>query len=132
MSERITVQVNRRYVPKYTRTTFQPGKTPSETIVTIAGTRAPTQKEFVTGFLRQRGKDGAFVNEMYNVWNMLRASLNKPRSTYPSFRKLIWNMKKENIIVPIPEVEIRARGLLGEAPIARSYYRLNPGYVEDE
>jgi len=132
MSGRITVQENRRYVPKYTSATFRQGNMQNETVITVTGTRGLTQREFVTGFLRQRGKNGAFVNELCHGWNQMRAAINKPRSTYPSFRKLIWNMKKEKIIVPIPEAEIRARGLLGEAPIARSYYRLNPGYIEDE
>jgi len=132
MSERITVRENRRYVPKYTSATFRQGNMPNETVITVSGTRAPTQREFVIGYLKSKGRFGGYVNEMYNSWNQVRAALNKPRSTYPSFRKLIWNMKKEKIIVPIPEAEIRARGLIGEAPIARSYYRLNPDYVEDE
>jgi len=105
---------------------------PNETVITVTGTRGLTQREFVIGYLTKAGRNGAYVNEMYNSWNQMRAAINKPQSTYPSFRKLIWNMKKEKIIVPVPEAEIRARGLAGEAPIARSYYRLNPGYVEDE
>ena len=132
MSERITVQENRRYVVKSASATFRQGNTPNETVITVTGTRSLTQREFVTGFLKNKGRNGAYVNELYNSWNQMRAAVNKPRSTYPSFRKLIWNMKKEKIIVPIPEAEIRARGLIGEAPIARSYYRLNPDYVEDE
>jgi NADH:ubiquinone oxidoreductase subunit F (NADH-binding) len=67
---------------------------------------------------------------MYNAWNQMRTAINKPRSTYPGFRKLIWNLKKQEVIQSIPEAEIRARGLLGEAPIARSYYRLHPDYVK--
>jgi hypothetical protein len=130
MSERITVQENRRYVPKYTSATFRQGNTPNETVITVTGTRGLTQREFVIGYLTKVGRSGAYVNELYNSWNQMRAAINKPRSTYPSFRKLIWNMKKEKIIVPIPEAEIRARGLIGEAPIARSYYRLNPDYVD--
>jgi hypothetical protein len=51
-------------------------------------------------------------------------------SPYPSFRKLIWDMKKEEIVIPIPEDETRSKKLLGDAPISRLYYRLNPLYIK--
>ncbi len=130
MSERIIVEEHPRYVTRYAGAKFQSGKTPTETIITVNGTRPLFQREFVIGYLTKVGRNGAYVNEMYRAWNQMRDAINKSRSTYASFRKLILNMKKEDMIVPIPEAETRARGLIGEAPIARSYYRLNPDYVD--
>jgi hypothetical protein len=132
MNERITVQENRRYVAKYATATFRQGNMPNETVITVSGTRSLTQKEFAVGYLTKAGRNGAYVNEMYRAWNQMRDAIKKSRSTYASFRKLILNMKKEGTIVPIPEAEIRARGLIGDAPIARSYYRLNPGYFKEQ
>jgi hypothetical protein len=130
MSERIVVEEYPRYVTRVARATFQQGKTPTETVITVSGTRPLFQREFVMGYLTRVGRNGAYVNEMYRAWNQMRDAIKKSRSTYASFRKLILNMKKEGSIVPIPEAETRARGLIGEAPIARSYYRLNPDYVD--
>jgi len=125
-----TVNVtDRSYKRKYATATFLPGNDPGETVITVTGTRPLTRREFVIGYLRRRGKNGAFVNEMYKAWNQMRVAIQKPRSPYPSFRKLIWEMKKEKTIVPIPESETRSKGLVGDAPMARSYYRLNPDYV---
>ena len=98
-------------------------------VITVNGTRSLTQREFVIGFLAERGKYGAYVNEMYKAWNQMRETIKKPRSTYPSFRKLIWYMKKDKIIIHIPESEIKSRNLCGDAPIARSFYRLNSLYI---
>jgi len=106
---------------------FHPGNTSGETVVVVNGTRPLTRREFVIGYLRKKGKNGAFVNEIYKAWNQMRVAIQKPRSPYPSFRKLIWDMKKEEIIIPIPEEETRSKNLLGDAPISRSYYRL-PGF----
>ncbi len=130
MSERISVEEHPRYVTRYARAKFQSGKTPTETVITVSGTRPLFQREFVIGYLEKAGHTGAFVNEMYRAWNQMRDAIKKSRSTYASFRKLILNMKKDGMIVQIPEAETRARGLIGEAPIARSYYRLNPDYVD--
>ncbi len=130
MNERISVEDHPRYVTRYARAKFQSGKTPTETIITVNGTRPLFQREFVIGYLTKVGRNGAFVNEMYRAWNQMRDAIKKSRSTYASFRKLILNMKKDGMIVQIPEAETRARGLIGEAPIARSYYRLNPDYVD--
>jgi hypothetical protein len=123
-----TVEVSTSsYQRKYATSTFHPGNTSGETVIVVNGTRPLTRREFVVGYLRKKGKNGAFVNEMYKAWNQMRVAIQKPRSPYPSFRKLIWSMKKEKIIVPIPKDEIRAKNLLGDAPISRSYYRL-PGF----
>ena len=130
MNERISVEDHPRYVTRYARAKFQSGKTPTETIITVNGTRPLFQREFVIGYLTKVGRNGAFVNEMYRAWNQMRDAIKKSRSQYASFRKLILNMKKDGMIVQIPEAETRARGLIGEAPIARSYYRLNPDYVD--
>lgn len=120
-----TVEVSTSsYQRKYATSTFHPGKTSRETVIIVNGTRPLTRREFVLGYLRKKGKNGAFVNEMYKVWNQMRVAIQKPSSPYPSFRKLIWEMKKEGTIIPIPEAEIRSMGLLGDAPISRSYYRL--------
>jgi hypothetical protein len=127
MSERIIVEEHSRYVTRYARAKFQSGKTPTDTVITVNGTRPLFQREFVIGYLTKTGRNGAYVNEMYRAWNQMRDTIKKSRSTYASFRKLILNLKKDGVIAPIPEAEIRARGLIGEAPIARSYYRLNPG-----
>jgi hypothetical protein len=130
MSERIIVEDHPRYVTRYARAKFQSGKTPTETVITVSGTRPLFQREFVIGYLTKVGHNGAYVNELYRGWNQMRDAIKKSRSTYASFRKLILNMKKDGIIVQISEAETRARGLIGEAPIARSYYRLNPDYVD--
>ena len=130
MSERIIVEDHHRYVTRYARAKFQSGKTPTETVITVSGTRSLFQREFVIGYLTKVGYNGAYVNELYRGWNQMRDAIKKSRSTYASFRKLILNMKKDGMIVQIPEAETRARGLIGEAPIARSYYRLNPDYVD--
>jgi len=130
MSDRIIVKELPRHVVKYATANFQQGRTPTETVITVSGTRPLYQREFVVGYLTRVGRNGAYVNEMYRAWNEMRDAIKKSRSTYASFRKLILNLKKEGMIVPIPEAEIRARGLIGEAPIARSYYRLHPAYVD--
>jgi hypothetical protein len=130
MSERISVEEHPRYVKRYARAKFQSGKTPTETVITVSGTRPLFQREFVIGYLTKVGRNGAYVNELYRAWNQMRDAIKKSRSTYASFRKLILNMKKDGMIVQIPEAETRARGLIGEAPIARSFYRLNPDYID--
>jgi hypothetical protein len=120
----VDVKYTPTYQRKYATPTFQQGNTQDEIVITVTGTRPLTRQEFVIGFLRRRGKDGAYVNEMYRVWNQIRVAIQKPRSPYGSFRKLIWNMKKEKMIVPVPESETRSKNLQGDAPISRSYYRL--------
>jgi hypothetical protein len=130
MNDHITVIEKPRYVTRYATANFQQGRTPIETVITVSGTRPLFQREFVIGYLTKVGRNGAYVNELYRAWNQMRDAIKKSRSTYASFRKLILNMKKEGMIVSIPEAETRARGLIGEAPIARSYYRLNPDYVD--
>jgi len=132
MIPQIVVDYNPEYQQKYVTSKFQEGSTNGEMVITVNGTRSLTQREFVIGFLTERGKYGAFVNEMYKAWNQMRETLKKPRSTYASFRKLIWYMKKEKIIIHIPESEIKSRKLCGDAPIARSFYRLNPNYLKNE
>ena len=82
------------YKRKYATATFLPGNDPGETVITVTGTRPLTRREFVIGYLVGEEATGFSSTQMYKAWNQMRVAIQKPRSPYPSFRKLIWEMKK--------------------------------------
>lgn len=93
-------------------------------VITLNKGNPLTREEFVRYALESAGEEGSFVNELLRAWNEYRDKLNKPRSNYAVFRKLIWNMRRKKIIERIPDYEKRDKDLKGKGRFLRSFYRL--------
>lgn len=76
-----------------------------------------TKKEFILDYLAQKGKEGAFVNEMYNAWKQYARSVPKKDGNYASFRVVISTLKNERYIEPFKYEKLRTSW-------NRTYYRL--------
>jgi len=91
-----------------------------------------TREEFVINALRSAGEEGSFVNELLRAWNEYRDKINKPRSNYAAFRKLVWNMKQKGIVERVPDYEKRDKDLKGRGKFLRSFYRLSARFLDSQ
>jgi hypothetical protein len=81
-----------------------------------------TQREFLAWYLRKHGKE--YTNKMFHNWNAYRLSIlgfRKP-CNYASFRRVIWKLADEGVIVALPKPAPKDRR---EELFGRTYYRLN-------
>ena len=82
-------------------------------------------REFALWYLDDAGKNGAYVNEMFRAWKIRQTSSERPeKGTYASFRRIIWSLKDEGLIQPIPERRIRPERLSSGTGYNRVFYRL--------
>ena len=80
------------------------------------------KREFIINYLKEKGE--AYVLEMYREWKRRCFQVEHPAGTYETFRKLIYQLKKQGIIEPV-RVEPIPYGF------DRVYYRLRE-YKEEE
>ena len=69
----------------------------SDIVIALNRKHPATRTEFVIDALESAGKRGLFVNALLRGWNEYREKIDKPKSNYAAFRKLIFSMKKRGI-----------------------------------
>jgi len=112
---------------------FSPLKKPAKKariVIRLNRENPYTREEFVIYALESAGEEGSFVNELLRGWNDYRDKLNKPRSNYAAFRKLIWNMARKGVISRVPDYEKRDKDLRGRGRFQRSFYRLSAQFLD--
>ena len=101
-------------------------------VITLNKGNPLTREEFVRYALESAGEEGSFVNELLRAWNEYRDKINKPRSNYAAFRKLVWNMKQKGIVERVPDYEKRDKDLKGRGKFLRSFYRLSARFLDSQ
>ena len=82
------------------------------------------QREFIAWYLTKHGKE--YTNKLFHNWNAYRMGIigfAKP-CTYPSFRRVIWKLADDGIIVALPKPPAKDRR---EELFGRTFYRLARG-----
>lgn len=99
-------------------------------MITLNGAHTYTREDFVIDVLESAGEEGVYINELLRGWNEYRDKINKPRSNYAAFRKLIWKMKKKKIVERVPDYEKLDKDLQGKGRFLRSFYRLTARFLD--
>ena len=81
------------------------------------------KREFIINYLKEKGE--AYVLEMYREWKRRCFQVEHPAGTYETFRKLIYQLKRQGIIEPV-RIEPRPFGF------DRVYYRLKKTEEEEK
>jgi hypothetical protein len=102
----------------------------SEIVITLNGGHTYTREDFVIDALKSSGEEGVYINELLRAWNEYRDKINKPRSNYAAFRKLVWSMKKKKIVERVPDYEKLDKDLRGKGRFLRSFYRLTARFLD--
>lgn len=102
----------------------------SKIVITLNRAQPLTREMFVIDALKSAGDAGLFVNALLRGWNAYREKIGKPRSNYAAFRKLVWSMKKREIIECIPDGnKVPRKDRKGKEMFTRSYYRLTQKHL---
>jgi len=131
----MSLTVNGRYPPlkkPAKKARFNEDLGSPEIVITLNRECPATREVFVIDALESAGEEGVYINELLRGWNEYRDKINKPRSNYAAFRKLIWSMKKKGIVERVPDNEKRDKDLKGKGRILRSFYRLTSRFLDSQ